>query len=140
MSGVNKVILIGRLGKDPETRTFENGTKKVSFSLATSESYRDKDGNRKEQTEWHNVVCWRNLAEIAEKYLSKGRMLYVEGRLRNRSWEDTNGVKHYLTEIEASDFIMLGSKEDKAEQKIEQAAPASFTDVESGVGDEVYPF
>ena len=82
MSGVNKVILIGHLGKDPEVRTFENGSKKVTFPLATSETYKDKDGNRKELTEWHNVVCWRNLADIAEKFLRKGRLLYVEGRLR----------------------------------------------------------
>lgn len=106
MSGINKVILIGRLGKDPETRTFEGGVKKASFTLATSEYRKDKDGNRIELTEWHNIICWRNLAETAEKYLAKGKMIYVEGKLRTRSWED-NGNKRYITEVEASTFTML---------------------------------
>ncbi|MBR4135474.1 MAG: single-stranded DNA-binding protein [Bacteroidales bacterium] len=109
MSGINKVILIGRLGKDPETRTFEGGVKKSSFTLATSEYRKDKDGNRIELTEWHNIVCWRNLAEVAEKYLNKGKMIYVEGKLRTRNWED-NGIKHYITEVEASTFTMLESR------------------------------
>ncbi len=111
MSGINKVILIGHLGKDPEVRTFENGTKKANFSLATTEYYKDKDGNRQEQTEWHNIVCWRNLAEIAEKYLTKGKLIYVEGKIKTRSWED-NGAKKYITEIEANTFTMLGQKSD----------------------------
>ena len=109
MSGINKVILIGRLGKDPETRTFEGGVKKTTFTLATSEKYKSKDGQLNEVTEWHNVVCWRNLAEIAEKYLNKGKMIYVEGKLRTRNWED-NGIKHYITEVEASTFTMLESR------------------------------
>lgn len=109
MAGINKVILIGNLGKDPEVRTFENGSKKASFTLATSESYKDKEGKIIDQTEWHNIVCWRNLAEIAEKYLTKGKQIYVEGKLRTRSWED-NGAKRYITEIEASTFTMLGTK------------------------------
>ena len=108
MSGINKVILIGRLGKDPEVRAFEGGTKKAFFTLATSEIYKDKEGKKVEQTEWHNIVCWRNLAEIAEKYLTKGKQIYLEGRLRTRSWED-NGVKKYVTEIEATTFTMLGT-------------------------------
>ncbi|MBP1673067.1 MAG: ssb [Bacteroidetes bacterium] len=115
MSGINKVILIGRLGKDPEVRAFEGGTKKASFSLATSEIYKDKEGKKVEQTEWHNIVCWRNLAEIAEKFLTKGKLIYLEGRLRTRSWED-NGVKKYVTEIEATTFTMLGSKQDDADK------------------------
>lgn len=109
MSGINKVILIGRLGKDPDVRTFEGGVKKATFTMATSEFRKDKDGNRTELTEWHNIVCWRNLAETAEKYLNKGKMIYVEGKLRTRSWED-NGIKHYITEIEASTFTMLESR------------------------------
>ncbi len=109
MSGINKVILIGRLGKDPETRTFEGGLKKASFIMATSEYRKDKDGNRQEITEWHNIVCWRNLAETAEKYLTKGKMIYVEGKLRTRNWDD-NGTKRYFTEIEASTFTMLEPK------------------------------
>ena len=111
MSGVNKVILIGRLGKDPEVRAFENNVKKAAFSLATSEFRKDKEGNRIETTEWHNIVCWRNLAETAEQFLTKGKMIYLEGKIRTRSWED-HGVKKYITEIEASTFTMLGSKEE----------------------------
>ena len=116
MSGINKVILIGRLGKDPEIRAFEGGTKKASFTLATSEIYKDKEGKKVEQTEWHNIVCWRNLAEIAEKYLTKGKQIYLEGRLRTRSWED-NGVKKYVTEIEATTFTMLGTKQEEGEKQ-----------------------
>ena len=111
MSGINKVILVGHLGKDPEIRTFENGSKKASFSLATTEYRKDKDGNRIEMTEWHNIIMWRNLAELAEKYLSKGRQIYVEGRLRTRNWDDANGVKHYITEVEANTFTFLSPKE-----------------------------
>ena len=109
MASVNKVILIGRLGKDPDIRTFETGLKKASFTMATSEVRKDKDGNKMEITEWHNIICWRNLAEIAEQYLTKGKLIYVEGRIRSRTWEDS-GVKHYITEIEASSFTMLSSK------------------------------
>lgn len=116
MSGINKAILIGRLGRDPEIKTFENGAKRASFSIATSDFYKDKEGNKVEQTEWHNIVCWRGLAEIAERYLTKGRLIYVEGKLRTRSWED-NGSKRYITEIEANNFTMLSAKS-------EESAPA----------------
>lgn len=112
MSGINKVILVGRLGKDPDIRTFDTGVKKASFTMATSEYRKDKDGNRTELTEWHNIVCWRNLAEIAEQYLTKGKLIYLEGKLRTRSW-DENGSKRYITEIEASTFTMLGSKNEE---------------------------
>ena len=111
MSGINKVILVGHLGKDPEIRTFENGSQMASFSLATTEVRKDKDGNRIEMTEWHNIVMWRNLAELAEKYLRKGRQIYVEGRLRTRNWDDANGVKHFFTEVEANTFLFLSPKE-----------------------------
>jgi len=111
MSGVNKVILIGRLGKDPEVRAFESNVKKASFPLATSEFRKDKEGNKIELTEWHNIVCWRYLAETAEQFLVKGKMIYLEGKIRTRNWED-NGVKKYYTEIEASTFTMLGPKEE----------------------------
>ncbi len=114
MSGINKVILVGHLGRDPEVRTFENGSKRASFSLATSEYRKDKEGNRIEQTEWHNIICWRNLAENAEKYLSKGKMLYIEGRLRTRNWDDANGTKHYITEVEANTFTILSPKSGEA--------------------------
>ena len=128
MSGINKVILVGRLGKDPEIRTFENGSKKASFSLATSESWKDKEGNRMETTEWHNIVMWRNLAEMAERYLRKGRLIYVEGRLRTRNWDDANGVKHYITEVEANTFTFLSPKENispTVTQVPNQTVPAS---------------
>ena len=128
MSGVNKVILIGNLGRDPETHVFENGLKKVSLSLATTEVFKDKEGNRREVTEWHNIVCWRYLADLAEKYFTKGKPLYVEGRLRTRTWED-NGVKKYFTEIEATTIRMLGNKSESkpVENRVEQVPLAAYT-------------
>ena len=114
MAGVNKVILVGHLGRDPEVRTIDSGAKVARFSIATTESYKDKNsGERKDVTEWHNVVCWRNLADIAERYLTKGKLIYLEGKLQTRSWED-NGAKRYATEVIANDFKMLGSKGDSA--------------------------
>ena len=112
MAGVNKVILVGNLGKDPEVRHLENGTAVANFPIATSESYKDREGNRVDQTEWHNVVVWRKLAEIAESYLQKGSQIYLEGKLRTRSWEDQQGNKRYTTEVVADTFTMLGKKED----------------------------
>ena len=114
MAGVNKVILVGNLGKDPEVRYLEGGTAVANFSLATTETYKDKSGNKVEQTEWHNVVVWRGLAEIAEKYLHKGSQVYVEGKLRTRSWDDKDGVKRYSTEIIADNMTMLGGKREEA--------------------------
>ena len=87
MAGINRVILVGNLGKDPEIMTFENGVKKATFSLATSESYKNKEGVKVDQTEWHNIVLWRGLAEIAEKYLRKGHQIYMEGKIKTRSYE-----------------------------------------------------
>jgi single-strand DNA-binding protein len=110
MSGVNKVILIGNLGKDPEVRYLEGGTAVAKFSLATSESYKNKDGQRVDQTEWHNIVLWRGLAEVAEKFLKKGSTVYIEGKLRTRSWEDKDQNKKYTTEIIADTMTMLGRK------------------------------
>ena len=112
MAGVNKVILVGNLGKDPEVRYLENGTVVANFPIATSESYKDKNGNRVDQTEWHNVVVWRKLAEIAESYLKKGSQIYLEGKLRTRSWDDPQGNKKYTTEVVADTFTMLGKRED----------------------------
>ncbi|MCU0355999.1 MAG: single-stranded DNA-binding protein [Cyclobacteriaceae bacterium] len=110
MSGVNKVILVGRLGKDPEVRNLDSGVAVANFTLATSETYRDKTtGERKEITEWHNVVLWRGLAEIAQKFLHKGDMVYVEGKLRTRSWEK-EGVTRYTTEVVADNMTMLSTK------------------------------
>ncbi|MGB4774193.1 MAG: single-stranded DNA-binding protein [Daejeonella sp.] len=109
MSGINKVILIGHLGKDPEVRHLEGGVSVASFPLATSETY-NKDGRKVEQTEWHNIVMWRGLADIASKYLQKGKLVYIEGKLRTRSFEDKEGHKKYTTEIVAESFKMLSRK------------------------------
>jgi single-strand DNA-binding protein len=106
---VNKVILLGNLGKDPIVRRTENGVAVATFSLATSERYKDKDGNPQEKTEWHNVVLWRGLAEVAEKYLHKGDKVYIEGKLTTRSYEQ-DGIKKYVTEIVADTMNMLTPK------------------------------
>jgi single-strand DNA-binding protein len=111
MSGINKVILVGHLGKDPETRSLEGGVSVTSFPLATSETY-NKDGRKIEQTEWHNIVMWRGLADMAAKYLQKGRLVYIEGKLRTRSFEDKEGIKKYTTEVVAENFTLLGRKSD----------------------------
>jgi single-strand DNA-binding protein len=111
MIALNKVILVGNLGKDPEVRHLEGGVAVASFSLATSESYKDKAGQRIEHTEWHNVVLWRGLAESAEKHLKKGMSIYVEGKLRTRAWDDKAGHKRYMTEIVGDTFTILSKKE-----------------------------
>jgi single-strand DNA-binding protein len=117
---VNKVILVGNVGKDPEIRYLEGGTAVCSFPLATSESYRNRDGEKVTNTEWHNIVLWRGLAEIAEKYVKKGSQLYIEGRIRTRSWDDKEGNKRYTTEIIADNMQMLGRKPDEATQQDRQ--------------------
>lgn len=114
MRDVNKAILIGRLGKDPEIVNFDSGTKKASFPLATGESYTNRSGEKVETTEWHNVVMWRRLAEIAEQYLRKGDPIYLEGRIRTRSYDDKDGNKRYITEIETLNFSMLGSRNENS--------------------------
>jgi single-strand DNA-binding protein len=129
MSGVNKVILVGHLGKDPEVRHLDGGVSVASFPLATSETY-TKDGKKVEQTEWHNIVLWRGLADIAEKFLTKGKLIYVEGKLRTRTWDDKEGNKRYTTEVVADNFTMLGRKSDHeggggTEEKHEQPAKAA---------------
>jgi len=111
MSGINKVILIGHLGKDPEVRYLEGGVSVTSFPLATSETF-TRDGQKVEQTEWHNIVMWRGLADVAVKFLQKGKLVYIEGKLRTRSFEDKEGIKKYTTEIIAENFTMLGRKTD----------------------------
>lgn len=109
MAGVNKVILIGNLGKDPEIITFETA-KKATFPLATTEYFKNKEGQKIEQTEWHNIVCWRGLADIAEKILKKGTQIFIEGKLRTRSWEDKDGNKRYITEVVADNFSVLANR------------------------------
>lgn len=107
MAGINKVILVGNLGKDPEVRTTQGGSQVARFSIATSEVYTNKEGQRVENTEWHNIVLWRGLAGVAEKYLKKGNKVYIEGKLRTRQYEDKEGIKRYTTDIEGTDLLLL---------------------------------
>ena len=107
---VNKVILIGNVGKDPEVRYIDNDVPVAHFPLATSETYRTKDGEKVTQTEWHNIVMWRGLAKVAENYVKKGHALYIEGKIRTRSYEDRDGNKRYITEIIADNMQMLTKK------------------------------
>ncbi len=125
MAGINKVILVGRLGNDPEVRYTPGGSAFVRFSVATSEEWRDKTtGEKKERTEWHRVVAWDKLGERCAEYLAKGRQVYVEGRLQTRSYEDKEGVKRYSTEIVANDVQFLGGREGQP-GKADAALPAS---------------
>lgn len=113
MAGLNKVMLIGNLGKDPEVKTLENGAKIATFPLATSETYKDKEGNRQTRTEWHNLVLWRGLADIAESYLHKGSQVFIEGRLSTRKWEDKEGHTRYTTEIIGDNLVLLNRASDQ---------------------------
>ncbi len=108
---INKVILIGNVGKDPEVRHLDSGVAVANFSLATSENYTAKNGDKVSTTEWHNIVCWRGLADITEKYVTKGRQLYIEGKIRSRSWDDKDGNKRYITEIVADVMQLLGRQD-----------------------------
>jgi len=108
MAGVNKVIFLGNLGKDPEVRRLDDGRAVVNFSLATSESYKNKSGERVTNTEWHNIVLWTPLAEIAENYLRKGSQVYIEGKISNRSYDDKDGVKKYISEVVGREIKLLG--------------------------------
>ena len=108
--GLNKVLLIGYLGSDPEMRYTPSGRPVTSFSLSTSRSWTSADGERREDTEWFNIVTWGNLAEICKQYLGEGQQVYIEGRLQTRGWEDETGKKHFRTEVVASEMIMLGNR------------------------------
>jgi len=110
MAGVNKAILVGNLGRDPEMRQTQNGQTVVNFTLATSESWTDRNGERVERTEWHRIVAWGKTAELCAKYLSKGRTVYVEGRIQTREWEDKDGNKRYTTEINAQTVNFIGPR------------------------------
>lgn len=112
MRGVNRVMLIGNLGKDPDVQYLEGNIGVAKFSLATTETYKDRSGKLISQTEWHTVVLWRGLAELAEKYLHKGSLVYIEGRLRTRSWEDKEGNKKFATEVVGDNLIMLDKRND----------------------------
>jgi single-strand DNA-binding protein len=108
--GLNKVMIIGHLGRDPELRYTPSGRPVASFSVATSRTWTSSDGERREETEWFNVVAWGNLAEICKTHLAKGQQVYVEGRLQTRGWEDENGTRHYRTELVANEMILLGDR------------------------------
>jgi single-strand DNA-binding protein len=144
MAGVNKVILVGHLGKDPEIRALESGRKVANFTLATTEAYKDKNGERVENTEWHNVSFWGPIADVIEKYLKKGSQIYVEGKIRTRSYEDKDKVKKYITEIIGNTMTMLGKPGDgsgnsnssgsssrSSDSNIENLSPSLVSDDES---------
>lgn len=149
---VNKVILVGNLGKDPELRYTASGTAVCNFSLATTERYKDRDGNNQEKTEWHNIVVWRQLAEICGKYLTKGKQIYIEGKLQTRKWEDRDGNTRYTTEIVADQMQMLSRagddnsgggyqrREQRQEPSMNQSAPQNdFGDTHFNPDDDI-PF
>lgn len=142
---VNKVILVGNLGKDPELRYTASGTAVVSFSLATTERYKDRDGAQQEKTEWHNIVAWRQLAEICGKYLHKGKQIFIEGKIQTRSYDDRDGNKRYITEIVADQMQMLGRAGDDSGRS-NQTTPqgpeptvSSFDDPQGNPDDDI-PF
>jgi single-strand DNA-binding protein len=130
MAGVNKVILVGHLGKDPEIRIISNDKKVAKFTLATTESYKDNTGQRVENTEWHNVEFWGPIADVIERYLKKGSQVYVEGRIRTRSYDDKDGIKRYVTEIVGQNMNMLGGRpsgNNANESSAEYQEPASYS-------------
>lgn len=138
MSSLNKVMLIGRVGKDPDVKAINDSQKVAKFSIATSESYKDKSGEKKENTEWHNIVMWGKLAETAEKYIKKGSLLYVEGKLQTSSWDDKDGKKCYKTEINVRDFTFLSSKSDGGNQALSTNTTSSSATVSTaGVNNQV---
>src|SRR3989304_8088987 len=112
---INKTIFVGRVGKDPDVRTLGDGIKVASFSLATWEKYKNKSGELVEETTWHNISCFRNLAEVVEKYVKKGEMLYLEGKIKNRSYDDKEGRKIYVTDIVADTMKMVGGKKEESQ-------------------------
>lgn len=140
MSGVNKVTIVGRLGQDPELRYTTSGQGVVRFTVATSDTWKDKNtGEKQERTEWHRIVVWGKLAELCNDYLKKGRQVYLEGKLQTRSWEDSSGVKKYTTEIVGSNVVFLGSTSDSANQGAsnfkKQDAPVEFIDGNNDIPD-----
>lgn len=145
MAGINKVILVGNLGQDPEVRYSANGNPVANFSMATSESWNDKEGQRQERTEWHRIVAWGKLAGICGEYLTKGRQAYVEGKLQTRSWEDREGRKRYTTEVVASQVLFLGNREgasagDRAEVGLSRSEAGKYDYGPPPMTDEDVPF
>lgn len=138
---INKAILIGNLGKDPELRYTSAGVAVATFSLATNESWKDQDGNVQERTQWHNVVAWRKLAEICSEYLKKGSKVYMEGRIQYRNYDDKNGVKRYITEIVLDQMVMLDSRGggSSSSSSMEAEAPPSAEEPSGGKADDL-PF
>jgi single-strand DNA-binding protein len=124
---LNKVMLIGRLTRDPESKTTPQGVTVASFSVATNRVWKDQQGNQQDKTEFHNIVAWRKLAEICAQYLKKGRQVYIEGHLQTRSWEGQDGKKNYRTEVVADNMIMLGSKNDSAPARTSAASGMNIT-------------
>lgn len=136
---LNKVTLIGNLGKDPELRYTNSGVPVATFSVATNETWKDQEGNVQERTEWHNIVAWQKLAEICGEWLKKGSKVYIEGRLQTRSWDDKNtGQKRYMTEIVANDMIMLDSKGSAG--RTAEAPPAAEAEKTTGPEKDDLPF
>ncbi len=143
MASVNKVILIGNLGKDPEMRYTPNGQAVTRFSIATSERFKDRNGEQQERTTWHNIVVWGRQAEIAKEYLSKGRSVYVEGRIDNRSYDDKDGNKRYISEIIVQRMQFLGSRGDSPGSGFDQTPPSQPDDSfppEDSAQDDDLPF
>lgn len=140
MRGVNKVILVGNLGRDPEIRYTRDGTAVANLNLATSESWNDANGQRQERTEWHRVVAWGRLAEIAKEYLGKGRQVYVEGKLQTRSWEDKDGHKRYTTEIKADQMVMLGGRSEGGRSETGPPEPEEYSRQPFEATEEDVPF
>jgi len=136
MASVNKVILIGNLGKDPETRFMSNGDAVTNITVATTDTWKDKQGQKQEKTEWHRVTFYRKLAEIVGEYLKKGSAVYIEGRLETRKWQDAQGVDRYSTDIIANDMKMLGSKQGNSEQSERtktETKSGSFDDIDDDI-------
>jgi single-strand DNA-binding protein len=142
MASINKVILIGNLGRDPEVRYTQNGNAVANINLATNEVWNDKSGQRQERTEWHRVVVWGKQAEIAKEYLSKGRQIYVEGSLQTRQWEDKDGQKRYTPEVRCQRFVMLGGRGGEGRTESVQGGPGPEPEMppDMSYSDEDIPF
>lgn len=125
MAGVNKVILVGNLGADPEIRNLPSGSSVANFNIATSESYTNKSGEKVTNTEWHRIECWEGLAKVAEKYLKKGNSVYIEGKIRTEEWQDKDGNKRHTTKIRAQNMTMLGGAPGTVSQKPDTEEPAT---------------
>ncbi len=137
--GINKVILVGNLGSDPELRHTPNGNPVANFNIATTDLWTNKDGQQEQRTEWHRIVAWGRLAEICNEYLKKGRQVYIEGRIQTRSWEDQNGQTRRITEIVANQMMMLGTREGGAVPELSEKAEGEGAEVSGDVGDDL-PF